>query len=34
MTENDGRSLDDVANDSWNKHLHRNESIITDLFHG
>jgi ubiquitin C-terminal hydrolase len=34
MAENEGRSIDDYAEDSWNKHLHRNESIITDLFHG
>ena len=34
MSEIEGRSLEDSANDTWNKHLHRNESIITDLFHG
>jgi len=34
MAEPVGRSLDDRANDTWNKHLHRNESIIHDLFHG
>lgn len=34
MDDNPGRSLDDKATDTWNKHLHRNESIITDLFHG
>jgi ubiquitin C-terminal hydrolase len=34
MGDNEGRSIDDYAGDAWNKHLHRNESIITDLFHG
>jgi ubiquitin carboxyl-terminal hydrolase 4/11/15 len=34
MSDDDSRSLDDAAQDTWNKHLHRNESVITDLFHG
>ena len=25
---------EEAANEAWNKHLLRNESIITDLFHG
>jgi Ubiquitin carboxyl-terminal hydrolase len=33
-TESDGKSQEDVAEEAWNKHLLRNESIITDLFHG
>ena len=23
-----------AANDAWNRHIYRNESIIHDLFHG
>jgi ubiquitin C-terminal hydrolase len=34
MSVPEGRNLDDAAQDTWNKHLHRNESIIHDLFHG
>lgn len=34
MSEPEGSNLDDKANDTWNKHLHRNESVIHDLFHG
>jgi ubiquitin carboxyl-terminal hydrolase 4/11/15 len=34
MSEQEGRSQEDAAADTWNKHLHRNESIVTDLFHG
>lgn len=33
-TECDGKSQEEVAEEAWNKHLLRNESIITDLFHG
>ena len=33
-TENEGKSDEDLAEEAWNKHLLRNESIITDLFHG
>lgn len=33
-TESDGRPHEEVAEEAWNKHLLRNESIITDLFHG
>ena len=25
---------EEAASEAWNKHLLRNESIITDLFHG
>jgi ubiquitin C-terminal hydrolase len=34
MNEEEGRNLEDMAADTWDRHLHRNESIITDLFHG
>lgn len=34
MNEDEGRNLEDKAADTWDRHLHRNESIITDLFHG
>ena len=33
-TDQDGKNEEEVAEESWNKHLLRNESIITDLFHG
>jgi ubiquitin C-terminal hydrolase len=33
-TDSDGKAQEDVAEEAWNKHLLRNESIITDLFHG
>lgn len=29
-----GQSEEDQAKEAWNKHLLRNESIVTDLFHG
>ena len=34
MDERPNQSEGDAARESWNKHLLRNESIITDLFHG
>jgi len=34
MSELENRSIDEAAVETWNRHLHRNESIITDLFHG
>ncbi|XP_038054457.1 ubiquitin carboxyl-terminal hydrolase 15-like [Patiria miniata] len=34
MKENNGRSDEVVAQESWGNHLRRNDSIITDLFHG
>jgi ubiquitin carboxyl-terminal hydrolase 4/11/15 len=34
MDEKEGLSEEEAANDAWNRHLYRNESIITDLFHG
>lgn len=34
MDEDETLSQEDRARDSWNRHLYRNESIITDLFHG
>ena len=33
-SETEGQSEEEAASDAWNKHLLRNESIITDLFHG
>lgn len=33
-TECEGKSQEEVAEEAWNKHLLRNQSIITDLFHG
>jgi ubiquitin C-terminal hydrolase len=33
-TDNENKSEEEVAEEAWNKHLLRNESIITDLFHG
>ena len=33
-TESEGKAQEQVAEEAWNKHLLRNESIITDLFHG
>lgn len=33
-TENENKTEEEVAEEAWNKHLLRNESIITDLFHG
>ena len=32
--EAEGKSDEDAALEAWNKHLLRNESIMTDLFHG
>lgn len=34
MDEKEEVSEEYAANDAWNRHLYRNESIITDLFHG
>jgi ubiquitin C-terminal hydrolase len=34
MNEEEGRDMEEAAADTWDRHLHRNESIITDLFHG
>ena len=34
MDEKTGQSEDEASLEAWNKHLLRNESIITDLFHG
>jgi len=35
MTENHGEKAEaEAADEAWNKHLLRNESIIVDLFHG
>lgn len=33
-TDCEGKDQEVVAEEAWNKHLLRNESIITDLFHG
>lgn len=33
-TESEGKTEQEAAEEAWNKHLLRNESIITDLFHG
>ena len=34
VSEEEGRTDEEASLDAWNKHLYRNESIITDLFHG
>ena len=34
QTEADGKSDVQASLEAWNKHVYRNESIITDLFHG
>ena len=34
MTEANGRTDVEASEESWNKHLLRNDSIIVDLFHG
>lgn len=34
MDEKEGLDEEAAASDAWNRHLYRNESIITDLFHG
>ncbi|XP_022104012.1 ubiquitin carboxyl-terminal hydrolase 15-like [Acanthaster planci] len=34
MKESNGRPDEIVAKESWDNHLRRNDSIITDLFHG
>lgn len=34
MDEPEGLTEEEAAADAWNRHLYRNESIITDLFHG
>ena len=33
-SEMEGQSEEEAAKEAWHKHLLRNESIITDLFHG
>lgn len=34
MDEEEGLPEEEAAKDAWNRHVYRNESIITDLFHG
>ena len=34
MDEKEGLEEEVAAMDAWNRHLYRNESVITDLFHG
>ena len=34
MNEKPNQSEEEAADEAWHKHLLRNESIITDLFHG
>ena len=34
MDEPENLDQEAAAQDAWNRHLYRNESIITDLFHG
>jgi ubiquitin C-terminal hydrolase len=34
MDDIEGLDEEKAAADAWNRHLYRNESIITDLFHG
>lgn len=34
MDEKEGVDEETAALDAWNRHVYRNESIITDLFHG
>lgn len=34
QTEIEGQDEEEAAAEAWNKHLLRNESVITDLFHG
>ena len=34
QNEAEGQSDEQAAKEAWNKHLLRNESIMTDLFHG
>jgi hypothetical protein len=34
MDEKENLDQETAAKDAWNRHLYRNESIITDLFHG
>lgn len=34
MEEKEGLEEEEAAKDAWNRHVYRNESIITDLFHG
>ena len=33
-SDSDGKPDEIAAKEAWNKHLLRNESIMTDLFHG
>ena len=34
MDEKEGQEEEVAAIEAWNRHVFRNESIITDLFHG
>lgn len=34
LDEKENLEEEDAAADAWNRHVHRNESIVTDLFHG
>jgi len=34
MDEKEGLPEEEAARDAWNRHLYRNESVVTDLFHG
>ena len=34
MDEPEGLQEEEAARDAWNRHLYRNESVITDLFYG
>ena len=34
MNEVENQPEEEAAKEAWHKHLLRNESIITDLFHG
>lgn len=34
MESKEGMSDEEASVDAWNRHLYRNESVITDLFFG
>jgi ubiquitin C-terminal hydrolase len=34
MEDKEGLDEESAAQEAWNRHLYRNESIITDIFHG
>ena len=34
LPDNNGRPDEEVADEAWKAHLARNNSIVTDLFHG